>query len=61
VLNVPGIMQDDDHNCDIGSRLKMKGETTKDLDLMFSTRKVINFKSGNNVEKCKGRWCLICK
>ena len=61
VLNVPGIAQDDDHDCNIGSQLKMKGETMKDLDLMFLKRIPVNFNSGNKVEKLKGCWCLVCK
>ena len=61
MLNVPGIAQDDNHNCDMGSQWKMKGEMMKDLDLMFSKWILVNFKSENKLEKLKGHWCLVCK
>ena len=49
------------HDCDLGSRLKLKGETTKDLELIFSSQIVVNFKKGGKVEKLKGCWCNICR
>ena len=54
-------LDDSVHNCDLGSQLKLKGKTTKDLELIFSSRIVVNFKKGGKVEKLKGRWCNICR
>ena len=41
--------------------MKLKGETTKDLELIFSSQIVVNFKKGGKVEKLKGCWCNICR
>lgn len=59
--------QEDDleerHQANIGEELATKGETTKDLDLMFEPKGRVNFrkKGGGGGRQLKGRWCMTCK
>ena len=39
----------------------MKGDMTKDLDLMFSKWVKVNFRKGKQATLVKGRWCMPCK
>jgi hypothetical protein len=49
------------HQAKIGGELATKGETTKDLDLMFSKRVKVNFRKSGKETLVKGRWCITCK
>jgi hypothetical protein len=49
------------HQAHIGEELATKGETTKDLDLMFSSRVKVNFWKGGEGKLMTGHWCMTCK
>lgn len=52
---------EEQHQARIGDVLSTKGETTKDLDLMFSKRVKVNFKKHGKDELVMGRWCTTCR
>lgn len=64
-IHVNGLQQGSDlkeqHQARIGKELAMKGDKTKDLDLMFSNRVKVNFRKGDKQTLTKGRWCMTCK
>jgi hypothetical protein len=49
---------DEQHHARIGEQLATKGDTTKDLDLMFLKPGKVKFGAD---EILKGRWCITCK
>jgi hypothetical protein len=49
---------DEQHHARIGEQLATKGDTTKDLDLMFLKPGKVKFGVD---EILKGRWCITCK
>lgn len=49
------------HVAEIPESLVMKSEQTKDLLLMFTDKKTVLFRQGDQVEKLMGRWCKVCK
>jgi hypothetical protein len=50
------------HQSNIPTKLKVKGESTKDLLLIFSERVTVKFKKKNdNYETVVGRWCNVCR
>jgi hypothetical protein len=52
---------DEQHQAAIGEHLTAKGDSTKDLDLMFSKKVSVNFRRGGKATLEKGRWCFTCK
>lgn len=63
-IPVDGVRQGSDlevHKAPIGEVVTTKGETTKDLDLMFLKKGTVNFKTNGKDNKVKGRWCITCK
>jgi len=62
-IPVDGVRQGSDievHKAPIGEVVTTKGETTKDLDLMFLKKGTVNFKTNGKDNKVKGRWCITC-
>jgi hypothetical protein len=59
---IDGLLQgdlDERHQAKIGAQLVTKGDSTKDLDLMFVKHGKVNF--GDGAGALKGRWCIACK
>jgi hypothetical protein len=57
---IDGLLQgdlDERHQAKIGGQLVTKGDSTKDLDLMFLKCGKVDFGDG----ALKGRWCIVCK